>query len=238
MNFDWVSKTGNRLLDAFSPTVLADLRPSLSTCELVFGQELHEPGETARYVYFPVRGVISVVATMEDGHSVEVGVAGYEGMFSVATILGDDKPTQRALVQLPGAAWRLNAPAFRQAIGAHQPMRTVLLRYVQATLTAAGQSAACNRLHRVEQRCPRWLLATHDRAGSDTFAITHEFLSTMLGVRRPGVTVAALSLQSAGLISYRHGMISILDRHRLEAASCECYQAIRDEYDRQLELTT
>jgi CRP-like cAMP-binding protein len=101
-------------------------------------------------------------------------------------------------------------------------------------LTAAGQSAACNGRHQVEQRCARWLLAMHDRAGSDTFALTHEFLSTMLGVRRPGVTVAALSLQSAGLITYSHGTISITDRQRLEAASCECYQVIRDEYERQL----
>jgi CRP-like cAMP-binding protein len=228
------SKTGNRLLDGFSPAVLAHLHPSISTCKLAFGQELHAPGETAHYVYFPVRGLISVVTTMEDGTSIEMGVAGHEGMFSVASILGDNKPTQRAMVQLPGTAWRSTTAAFRNAMEAHKPMRALLLRYVQATLTAIGQSAACNRFHTVEQRCARWLLGTHDRAGSDTFVTTHEFLSTMLGVRRPGVTIAALSLQSAGLISYRRGIISITDRNGLEAASCECYRAIRDEYDRQL----
>jgi CRP-like cAMP-binding protein len=129
--------------------VLARLGPHLEPCQLSLGQELHRPGEIARDVYFPIQGVISVVATMKDGTSVEISVAGREGMFNVSTILGDDAPFQSAMVQIPGSALRLRIPAFRQAAQVDEPMRTMLLRYTQATLVAVGQSAACNRLHAI-----------------------------------------------------------------------------------------
>jgi CRP-like cAMP-binding protein len=225
------SKTGNRLLDALAPAMLAQLRPHLERCDLVFGQGFHQPGETAENVYFPTSGMISVVATMEDGGSVEIGLAGREGMYDVCTILCDVASAQRAIVQLPGSALRMKTRVFRQAMK-YEPLRTVLLRYTLATLSAVGQSAACNRLHVLERRCARWLLGAHDRADSDTFPITHELLAMMLGVRRTGVTIAALSLRSAGLITYNHGTMAVIDRAGLEAASCECYRVIQNEYDR------
>jgi CRP-like cAMP-binding protein len=229
------NKIGNRLLDALSPAVFARLLPQLEAHELVLGQEIHAPGDTAEFAYFPTSGLISVVATMNDGASVEIGVAGKEGMFSVAIILGDDAPSQRAMVQLPGKALRLKARRFRQAMQADAATHTMLLRYAMATLSAVAQTAACNRLHNLEQRCARWLLTAHDRAGDNRFPLTHEFLAMMLGVRRPGVTLAAQSLQSAGLITYFHGIMTVLDRKALETTACECYRAIQDEFDRLVE---
>lgn len=229
------NKNGNRLLDALSPTVLARLLPQLEPYDLILGQEIHAPGDTAEFAYFPISGLISVVATMNDGASVEIGVAGKEGMFSVATILGDETPSQRAMVQLPGKGFRLKARRLRQEMQADAATHTMLLRYAMATLSAVAQTAACNRLHNLEQRCARWLLTAHDRAGDNRFPLTHEFLAMMLGVRRPGVTLAAQSLQSAGLITYFHGIMTVLDRAGLESTACECYRAIQDEFDRLLE---
>jgi CRP-like cAMP-binding protein len=226
------SKTGNRLLDALSPATRARLRPHLSPYPLVASDEIHSPGDVAEYAYFPISGLISVVATMNDGAAVEIGVAGREGMFSVSTVLGDDTPFHRAMVQLPGAALRVKTRQLRQEMQADEEMRMMLLRYAQASLSTVAQTAACNRLHMLEARCARWLLTAHDRSDGDTFPMTHEFLSMMLGVRRPGVTIAAQSFHSAGLIVYNHGTMSIVDRKGLEAISCECYRAICDEFDR------
>jgi CRP-like cAMP-binding protein len=227
-------KAGNRLLDALPPAILARLQPHLEPCDLILGDEIHVPGERADHAYFPISGVISVIATMSDGASIEIGIIGSEGMFYVSLILGDDKPWHRAIVQLPGQALRIKAQRFRQEMQAEEAMRTLFLRYGMAMLSGVAQSAACNRLHMLEQRCARWLLSAHDRAGEDTFHMTHEFLAMMLGVRRAGVTVAAQSLQHAGLITYNHGTMTVLDRAGLEVAACECYQAIQDEFDRLL----
>jgi CRP-like cAMP-binding protein len=233
-----IQKTGNGLLNALSPTVLAHLQPHLEPCVLAIGRQIHNPGDTAEHVYFPTSGMISIVATMKDGASVEIGVVGSEGMFGISIILGDDAPFQRAMVQLPGKALRLEARYFRVEMQADLAMRTMLLRYVQASLIAVAQSAACNRLHMLEQRCARWLLTAHDRAGADKFSLTHEFLAMMLGVRRPGVTIAAQALQAAGLIVYHHGTMSVLDRTGLEAAACECYGVIQGEFERLLGIST
>lgn len=225
-------KIGNRLLDALSSATFARIEPQLESFELALGQEIHNPGDMAEFAYFPTSGLISVVATMNDGASVEIGVAGNEGMFSVATILGDDTPSQQAMVQLPGKAVRVKARRFRREMQADVAMHTMMLRYTMATLSAVAQTAACNRLHNLEQRCARWLLTAHDRAGDSRFPLTHEFLAMMLGVRRPGVTLAAQSLQSAALITYSHGIMTVLDREGLEAVSCECYRAIQDDFSR------
>jgi CRP-like cAMP-binding protein len=227
-------KTGNRILDAFPPSVLARLQRHLEPCELTLGKGIHDPGDIAEYVYFTTSGLISVVATMKDGASIEIGVVGREGMFSISTILGDDTPAQRAMVQLPGQGLRLKASFLRQEMAADSAIQAMLLRYAQATLSAVAQSAACNRLHPLEKRCARWLLMAHDRAAGDTFRLTHEFLAMMLGVRRPGVTIAAQSLQSSGLIAYSHGVMTVVDRPGLEATACECYAAVEDEFRRLL----
>jgi CRP-like cAMP-binding protein len=228
------TKFGNRLLDAMPPEALQHFRPHLEAVSIQGNQTIQEPGEASEHVFFPTRGMISLVAMMSDGESVEIGMIGKEGMFSVSAILGDDTPSQRAMVQLPGNALRMKTEMLLQEAKANPTLQALLLRYAQMTLSTAAQTAACNRLHLLEQRCARWLLSAHDRAGSDTFGMTHEFLSMMLGVRRPGVTVAAQSLQSSGLITYNHGTMTILDRNGLEAASCECYRFLQDEYARLL----
>jgi CRP-like cAMP-binding protein len=222
--------TGNRLLDALPPQSGERLHPHLEPVALV----LAEPVQPAEHVYFPVAGLISVVATMADGASVEVGMIGREGMYSVSAILSDDTPFQRAMVQLPGSALRLRTRLLRQEMQADGALQKLLLRYTQATVSAVAQSAACNRLHLLEQRCARWLLSCHDCADADRFPMTHEFLAMMLGVRRPGVTLAARSLREDGLITYNHGSMTVLDRQGLEAAACECYRVIQDEFARQL----
>jgi CRP-like cAMP-binding protein len=226
--------TGNRLLDVLPADALDRLRPALELVQLPRAQTIHEPGESVDHTFFPTSGLISMVAMTKDGQWVEVGMVGKEGMFSVATVLGDPRPSQRAMVQLAGTALRMPSPVLQGEVDANAKVRALLLRYVQATLTTAAQAAACNRLHPLEKRFARWLLSVHDRAGTDTFPMTHDFLAMMLGVRRPGVTVAAQSLRDDGLIAYNHGTMTIVDREGLEAASCDCYQFIQDEAKRLL----
>jgi CRP-like cAMP-binding protein len=221
-------KTGNRLLDAMPLESLERIEPNLEAITLV----LIEPLDPAQYAYFPVSGLISVVSMMADGTSVEIGMCGREGMYSISAILGEDTPFQSAMVQLAGRALRLKTHLLRREMHAEDALQKLLLRYTQAFVCAVAQSAACNRLHFLEQRCARWLLACHDRADTDTFPMTHEFLAMMIGVRRPGVSLAAHSLQEKGLITYSHGTMTVLDRQGLEAAACECYRVIQDECDR------
>ena len=227
-------KLGNRLLDALPAAVLRRLRPHLESVPLHRAQAIHAPGEKVEYAFFPTSGLISLVAMTSDGPSVEIGMIGKEGMFSVSTILGDETPSQRAMVQLAGGALRMPSRRLRQEVRASAPLQELLLRYAQVTLTTAAQTAACNRLHQLERRFARWLLSVHDRAEADTFQMTHEFLAMMLGVRRPGVTVAAQSLQAGGVIAYNHGTMTVMDRGGLETAACECYRAIQDEFARLL----
>lgn len=227
-------KTGNSLLDALPPDSLLRLQPLLTGYDLSFGRDIHEPGEILQYAYFPTGGLISVVAAMDDGTSVEIHMVGREGMFGVSSVLGDDRPGNRAMVQIAGHALRMKADVLQREIATDLSMQRLLLRYTCAVFASVGQSAACNRLHQLEQRCARWLLGCSDRAESDRFEITQDFLAMMLGVHRPGVTLAAQSLQSDGLITYNHGSMRIVDRKGLEARSCECYGAIRDEFKRLL----
>jgi CRP-like cAMP-binding protein len=224
------TKTGNRLLDAMPAKSLERLRPHLERIELVLGA----PVPPAEHIYFPVAGLISVVATIADGTAVEIGMSGREGMFSISAILSEDVPSDVAMVQLAGRAPRIEARLLREEMQAEEAVRTLLMRYTLAFVSAVAQSAACNRLHLLEQRCARWLLACRDRAEGDTFPMTHEFLAMMLGVRRPGVTLAAGSLQENGLITYNHGTMTVLDRQGLERAACECYGIIQREYSRLL----
>lgn len=226
--------TGNRLLDALPAAALDRLRPHLETIPLPRAQAIHEPGDLVEHSVFPTSGLISMVAMTGDGQWVETGMVGKEGMFSVATVLGDDTPSQRAMVQLAGSGLRMSAAVLHEEAEANPKVRALLLRYVQATLTTAAQAAACNRLHLLERRFARWLLSVHDRAEGDTFPMTHDFLAMMLGVRRPGVTVAAQTLREDGLITYTHGIVTIIDRPGLEAASCDCYGFIREELKRLL----
>ena len=224
------TKTDNYLLDTLSPEALMRLQPHLEPVDIL----LAEPIDSTEYVCFPVFGMISIVAMMQDGDSIEIWMIGREGLHSISAILGDDSPFQNAMVQLPGRALRLRTLMLRQEMQADDALRRLLLRYIQATMRAVAQSAACNRLHLLEQRCARWLLACQDRAQADRFPMTHEFLAMMLGVRRPGGSLAAGSLQQNGLITYSHGTMVIVDRQGLEATSCECYAVVRDAFARVL----
>ncbi len=220
------AKTGNRLLDALPPKSFRRLQPYLESVALV----LAEPVYATEHVYFPISGMISVVATMTDRTPVEIGMIGREGMYRVSAILSDHKPFLTAMVQLAGRALRLKTRVLRQEMQVDVRVQQLLQRYAQAMLSYLAQSAACNGVHMLEQRVARWLLACRDRADADTFAVTHEFLAMNLGVRRPSVTLAAQSLQQNGLITYNHGTMTVLDRHGLEAASCDCYRVIQNEF--------
>jgi CRP-like cAMP-binding protein len=194
---------------------------------------LHPPGEIMRHVYFPLWGVISLMTPLEDGSAVETATIGNEGMVGIHAILGGGPiGNAQAMGQVPGETLQMEADHFRAEMEGNGKLRQVMLGYAQALFAQISQGVACNGVHSIQERCARWLLETHDRAGTDRFMLTQEFLSDMLGVRRPSVTVAARSLLQAGVIEYERGRITVLDRPALEKASCECYRVIRSEYGR------
>jgi CRP-like cAMP-binding protein len=184
---------------------------------------LCEPGAPIRHVYFPVTSYISLITPKDVVESLEVGLIGREGMFGVTVLLDVSDSPLLALVQGGGAALRMTTPAFRKLVGESAPFRRMLNRYLYVLMAQLAQSAACGRFHLLDARLARWLLMTHDRAGSKTFNLTHQFLAFMLGVRRSGVSVAAERLQKMNLIRYNRGRVEILDRKGLEALSCPCY---------------
>ena len=195
---------------------------------------LYEANEPIRYVYFPVEGVASLVNTMSDGSSAEVGTVGNEGVVGVPIILGDTMAPTSVYIQVPGVGLRMEATALSDALERNSATRLLMLHYVHAFFNQVAQSAACSHFHLIDQRCCRWLLMTHDRVQSDDFLLTQEFLAMMLGVRRTSVTASANRLKGLGLIQYTRGHVKILDRDGLERYSCECYAVSRDEYDRLL----
>lgn len=193
------------------------------------GDTLFQQHKPIVSVDFPLLGVLSVVIIMEDGGVAEVGTVGNEGMAGVPLVMGTDHSPAQAFYQVPGAAYRMPASAFRAEVEKAGVFADVMHRYAQAFLNQVSQSAACNRLHALEQRLCRWILMSHDRTGDDRIALTQEFLAQMLGVRRATVSVAAGMLQKAGLIRYNRGIINVLNRTRLEESSCECYHVVRRE---------
>jgi CRP-like cAMP-binding protein len=221
----------NRLLAALPSPDLAQLWPRLEPVKLEFRKSVQLPEEPIGSVYFPETGYLSRLATMEDGDSAEIGLVGPDGMTGLAVLLGADRDSFELLVQVPGTAMRMGVADFRKALDDIPSLRPLLLRYALAHFEQVARTGACNGRHHVDQRLARWLLMSHDRAGDDEFPMTHEFMSMMLGVRRAGVTVAAIALQKAGLISYRVGRMRITDRPGLEAVTCECYGVARRAYD-------
>jgi CRP-like cAMP-binding protein len=224
----------NRLLGALSPDDLDLLRAHLETVPLPQRQTLSSPGASIEQVYFPQEGMVSLVQPLENGTTIEVGMIGNEGLVGTPVLLGADSSPLEAMVQIPGSALSMPATAFREAVGRRAGLLGVLLRYVQALHVQVSLTAACNGRHTVPERLARWLLTAHDRSTSDQLPLSHDFLSQMLGVRRAGVTVALGTLKNAGLIRNTHARVTILDRSGLEAASCECYRTVRDEYARLL----
>jgi CRP-like cAMP-binding protein len=197
--------------------------------ELLFGTD-----EPISHAFFPLSAVASLVITMDDGDTVEVGTVGNEGLVGVPLVLDADRSPIEAFTQVEGEYLRMRAEAFREEIQSNGHFAGVMRRYAQAFLAQVSQSTACNRLHPVDQRLCRWILMTHDRVGADQLSLTQEFIAMMLGVRRASVATAAGMLQKAGMIRYQRGMIDILDRKALEEGSCDCYRIVRQEHERLL----
>ena len=218
----------NSLLAALPREDYQSLLGELEPLTLSSGEVLYEPGERIRQVYFPGDAQVSLLIVMPDRKALEVGLVGREGMVGIPLVLGAEVSSVRVLVQGSGSALRMKAASFRDALGRCLALRRELYRYAYAKLGQARQTAACNRFHQVEARLAGWLLLTRDRVRSDQFHLTHEFVAATLGIRRVGVTNAAGALQRRKLISYRRGNIRILDRKGLKAASCGCYEIVRN----------
>jgi CRP-like cAMP-binding protein len=223
----------NRLLAALPPEDYKRVAHELRTVPTKVKQVLHKHGESVGHVYFPNDGVCSMTTVMTDGSMVEVATIGFEGLVGINVFLGADITPGTTLVQVgDGSAARMSVAAFRREIARRGAFNDIIGRYTQALVATVMQSVACNTLHRLQQRCCRWLLMTHDRVHGDEFGLSHEFLAVMLGARRPTVTLVAGSLQKEGVIRYKHGRVRILDRGRLEDLSCECYVTIRRHFNR------
>ena len=227
-------RSENKLLAALSAKCYKRLTPSLQLVDFPLGKILYQQKQRIKYVYFPRRAAVSMVNIFEDGSMVEVGVVGREGIVGSFLLSGDDTSPHQAIVQIGDGAWRMPAAAFEREIDSNGELSNLIRRYSQALFTQVAQTAACNRIHPIAQRLPRWLLLMQDRMQSQNLQLTHEFIATMLGTRRAGVTLAASKLQAAGIIRYSRGKVSILEQEKLEAASCECHRIVRDEYNRLL----
>jgi len=225
----------NHLLASLPRDVYEKLAPHLQYVSLKQGQRLHEPGETIKEIYFPIDCLLSITITMSDGAIVETGMVGSREMLGINAFLGGRETTHTEYtVQIPGSAIKADAQMWRKEFDCNQELRNVLLSYAQAFIVQVSQTAACNRTHVLEHRLARWLLEAHDRINSNELRLTHEFIATMLGVRRAGVTQAAQNLQDRGLIRYKRGHIHILNQAGLEAFSCECFRTAKNECDRLL----
>lgn len=223
----------NHLLAALSETEHKDLVSHLTKVSLSLGEVLHHADAEIQYVYFPETCVISILTTMEDGATVEVGVIGKEGMLGVRKLLGVKRTPHSAVVQVAGSAMRMSAHLLDQDLkGVGNSLRPLLLPYTQALLSQASQSVACISQHSIRQRLARWLLAMHDRTGSNNLEMTHEIISLMMGIRRASASENLHELQHAGLIATRRGGIRIVDSKGLENTACECYRIVKEEYDR------
>jgi len=224
----------NRLLATLPRDDYNRLLPHLEKVSLPLREILYEANGPIPHVFFPLNGVVSLVITMEGGFTLEVGTIGNEGMVGTPVFLGSESSPTKAISQVAGDALRMDTKVFHKEMKRRGALYGLVQRYTQAMINQISQSTVCNHRHSVEKRMCRWLLMSHDRVGADKFSLTQEFLAQMLGVRRPTVTAVAGKLQKAGLITYHRGMLTVLDRKGLEAASCECYQVVSDELERLL----
>jgi CRP-like cAMP-binding protein len=217
----------NRLLAALSAAARKRIFPHLELVPMALGGIVCEPGSFQRYAYFPIDCIVSFLCLMKDGGSTEIAVVGNEGLVGVALVTGGEKTPGRAVVQSAGSAYRILATRLKYEFHHDGEMQSTLLRYTHALLAQIGQTAACNRHHRVDQQLSRFLLVYLDRVSSNQLEMTQELISNMLGVRREGVNSAATKLQSLGAIRYSRGQITVLDRFKLERESCECYAVFK-----------
>ena len=224
----------NRLLAALPPDEYEQISPHLQTVLFSLGEVVYEFGGQLQYVYFPTTSIVSLLYTMENGASAEMGLTGNDGVVGIALFMGGGTMPNRAVVQSAGGALRMSAKVLQNQFALGGKFQHLLLRYTQALITQISQTAVCNRLHSVEQQLCRWLLLSHDRVPGDDLVMTQELIADMLGVRREGVTVAAGRLQDAGAIRYVRGRITIVERQKLEDTVCECYGVVKTEFDRLL----
>lgn len=224
----------NRLIATLAHTEWQRWAPLLEYIDLPLGHVLYESGKTMSYVYFPTTAIVSLLCMLENGASAEIAVVGNEGLVGVSLFMGGGSTPSRGVVQSAGKGFRMKADALRQEFECGGPVRDLLLRYTQALITQTTQTAVCNRHHSLHQQLCRWLLVSLDRLEGNELVMTQELIANMLGVRREGVTEGALKLQSAGLIKYSRGHITVLDRPGIEKRSCECYAVVKREYDRLL----
>jgi CRP-like cAMP-binding protein len=223
----------NQLLAALPPEEWSRWRPQLELVDLPLGKVLYEPGDTLSHVYFPTTAIVSLLYVMENGASAEIAVVGFEGIVGISIFMGGESTPSRAVVQSAGKGYRIASRTIRDDF-TRAPVLHLLLRYTQALITQMAQTAVCNRHHSLDQQLCRWLLLSLDRLTGSELVMTQELIANMLGVRREGVTEAALKLAGAGLIHYVRGHITVLDRPALERRTCECYAVVKAEYDRLL----
>ena len=226
----------NQLLAALPYAEWERLQPLLEPVDLPLGKVLCESGRTLSHVYFPTTALVSLQYVTEDGASMEIGMVGKEGVIGVSMFMGGHSTTSSAVVQCAGKGFRVRADAMLVEFERGGAAMRLLLRYTQALITQTSQTAVCNRHHSLDQQLCRWLLRSLDRLATGELTVTQDLIANMLGVRREGVTEAAGHLQEAGLIKYRRGHITVLDRARLEKRSCECYAVVKIEYDRLLPM--
>jgi CRP-like cAMP-binding protein len=224
----------NRILVTLEDAGEGRLLRSMQRVNLKPRTILQAPDKPITHAYFPLTGVASVVVNVEEGAGLEVGTTGNEGVVGIPLLLGSDRGTADVFVQIEGDFMQMTRLAFEEEVRRNGSFADVARRYAQGFLALAAQSAACLRYHYIEQRLCRWILMSHDRVGGDVLPLTQEFLALMLGVQRPGVSIAAAQLQKAGLITYRRGVITVLERQGLESGSCECYGVVRREFERLL----
>ncbi len=224
----------NHLLAALPEAEFVRLEPHLESVLLKLGEVIYESGDKMTHIYFPTTAIISMLCIMENGATAEIGIAGNNGLIGSALFMGSESTSSRAVVQSSGDAIRIKAKVLQTEFDRGGLFQKLLLRYTQSLMTQISQTAVCNRLHTVNQQLCRWLLINHDQLETNKLIMTQELIANMLGVRREGVTIAAKKLQEKGVIKYVRGTITMLNRKGLEAAACECYQIVMDEYDRQL----
>jgi CRP-like cAMP-binding protein len=229
-----IDQRENGLLAALPEAEWARWLPQLESVDLPLGKVLYESGTKLTHVYFPTTAIISLLYVLEDGASAEIAVVGSEGIVGISLFMGGESTPSRAVVQSAGRGYRLKAGLMMQEFNRAGPVLHLLLRYTQALITQMAQTAVCNRHHSLDQQLCRWLLLSVDRLANEELVMTQDLIANMLGVRREGVTEAAGHLQKAGLIRYRRGHITVLDRKGLEARTCECYAVVRKEYERLL----
>lgn len=222
----------NRLLAALPDSSKERIFPRLTLIELNLGDVIYESGQSIEFVYFPTNCIISLLYVMLNGASAEISVVGNEGMAGIAVFMGGDSTPSRSIVQSRGFAYRMPSKELKAEFNNHADVRVLMLRYTQALITQMSQTAVCNRHHSIDQQLCRWLLLSLDRLPDNRLTMTQELIANMLGVRREGVTEAAGKLQKLGVIEYHRGHITVIDRSRLEALSCECYSVVRRETDR------